>query len=191
MLKNQNGFTLLDLMVSIGIIGVITSVMLPHFNRYKAKAMTTEAKVYLSSAYTHMSIFRNEYGMYASCLKYMGFDPSASSFKRVYAIGFDSDQIIDQRVYDSAVASGLSSRGCPRHYRASLRGSFFPAGKSVSQVRPVDEVEDSSIGSQNAYDQTFTLTAMGIISKDKTDKNEQSKFTIDERKIIRMVESGY
>ena len=51
-LNNQSGFTLVELMIVVAIIGVLSAVAVPNFKKYQAKAKSSEAKVQLAAAYT-------------------------------------------------------------------------------------------------------------------------------------------
>lgn len=86
--KNEQGFTLVELMIVVAIIGVLSAVAIPNFKKYQAKAKTSEAKVQLAAAYTALQAFYGDYGVYSTCLAYMGYDPGNEYLSRYYAIGF-------------------------------------------------------------------------------------------------------
>ena len=56
-LKRQDGFTLVELMVVVAIIGLLSAVAIPNFKKYQAKAKVSEAKLQLSAAYTAEQFF--------------------------------------------------------------------------------------------------------------------------------------
>ena len=86
--KSESGFTLVELMIVVAIIGVLSAVAVPNFKKYQAKAKTSEAKLQLAAAYTAEQAFFGDFGIYHTCLSYMGFDPTTEAPQRYYAIGF-------------------------------------------------------------------------------------------------------
>ena len=50
--NNQQGFTLLELMIVIGIIGILAAIAIPNFVSYRKRAYDRSAQADLSSAYS-------------------------------------------------------------------------------------------------------------------------------------------
>lgn len=109
-LKRQEGFTLVELMVVVAIIGILSAVAIPNFKKYQARSRTSEAKLQLAAAYTAQQSFYSDFSIYHTCLRYMGYDPSMEAASRFYSMGFYGVTAgIDAAAYSSAVNSGLNS----------------------------------------------------------------------------------
>jgi prepilin-type N-terminal cleavage/methylation domain-containing protein len=50
--KNQKGFTLIELMIVIAIIGILAAIAIPQFNSYRKRAYNASANTDIKNAYT-------------------------------------------------------------------------------------------------------------------------------------------
>jgi prepilin-type N-terminal cleavage/methylation domain-containing protein len=62
----QGGFTLIELMMVTGIIGLLASIAIPTFMQYQSRARTSEAKATLGAIYTGEIVYFTEEGRYGS-----------------------------------------------------------------------------------------------------------------------------
>lgn len=84
-LKSQAGFSLVELMVVVAIIGILASLAIPSVGKYMAKARQSEAKTQLSSLYTAEKAFYAEYAAYHTMFGAIGYSPEG---KLRYVVGF-------------------------------------------------------------------------------------------------------
>lgn len=59
-LRKQEGFTLIELMIVVAIIGILAAIAIPNFVTYQSKSKQSEAKVSLGAIYTSTVAFQAE-----------------------------------------------------------------------------------------------------------------------------------
>ena len=64
--KENKGFSLVELMVAVGIIGVMSTIAVPRYQEFRAKAAQAEAQATLSSIYTLQQLYFTENDEYAT-----------------------------------------------------------------------------------------------------------------------------
>jgi len=62
---SDDGFTLIELMIVVAIIGILAGIAIPQYQNYVAKSKQAEAGEILSAVYTDEILFQSEYGFYA------------------------------------------------------------------------------------------------------------------------------
>jgi prepilin-type N-terminal cleavage/methylation domain-containing protein len=87
-LSAQAGFTLIELMIVVGIIGILVAIAAPNFARYQSKARQSEAKIALAAIYGGEKSFYSEYSVYIGSMDAIGYAPEGS--KRFYSVGFSA-----------------------------------------------------------------------------------------------------
>ena len=108
--NRQKGFTLIELMIVVVIIGILAALAIPRFMSATVKAKESEAKTILKQIYTLESTYRQEAGQYTAVLGDIGFDVPTNS-KFVYAI-------------DAAAANTFTASATPDGTDADLVTTF-------------------------------------------------------------------
>ncbi len=86
MQTKQGGFTLIELMIVVGIVGILVAVAAPNFSRYQSKARQSEAKLALAAVYGAEKAFYSEYSAYIPSFDAIGYVPEGA--KRFYSVGW-------------------------------------------------------------------------------------------------------
>jgi prepilin-type N-terminal cleavage/methylation domain-containing protein len=209
MKKNKlqtKGFTLIELMATVAIIGVLAAIAIPNYLKYQRKARQAEAKVLLGSAYLAENSIRQDQHTYSACLGQIGFtvegySPSGTNnAQNFYGLGF-SDTAADApscSPYDMATGTTKNCKAYSWRRNTSsgwdavgtcgkIAGStFFPGALSEnsggSHVIPTTAVafNGSAVLSNN-----FTLRAVGQVGG-----NSNDIWIVDENKQIYQQQDG-
>ncbi len=79
-IRNNKGFSLVELMVVVAIIGILAAIAVPNFQRFTAKSKQSEAKSSLSAVYSAERAFAAEWQAFFADFRnigYLNFGPAA------------------------------------------------------------------------------------------------------------------
>ncbi len=72
-LTNKKGFTLIELMIVVAIIGILAAIAIPNFMNYQCKAKQSEAKSNLGNIKTMQEAYRAEHDAFSTSMGAIGF----------------------------------------------------------------------------------------------------------------------
>jgi len=87
----KRGFTLIELMIVVAIIGILAAIAIPNFIRFQARSKQSEAKSNLKSLFTAERSFYQEKDRYSVYINEIGFSPERGN-RYYYQLGAASPQ---------------------------------------------------------------------------------------------------
>ena len=180
MFRNENGFSLIELMVVVAIIGILSAVAVPQFQKFQKKAKQAEAKMGLAAVYTAQKVFHIEHDTYYNNLWATGYQPHGVMNYAAYIL------------FESGIAEppGYSGDLAKNQYISTLQicGTTFAAGISQECKRdPATLPNASDIPSLSSYLATRTTFLAGASTKSD---NFLDVWSLDHRKQLTNVING-
>lgn len=190
--RHRLGFTLVELMIVVAIVGVLGTIGVPTFRRLIQKSKQSEAKVLLGSMYRLEAAFYGEFETYGNNFKLMGFELDGNP--SYYSVGIPGDPIchpsIGAHIPQSTTpfAPGII-RKFPSYYAEEEIAVFMREGlapnsgfclKGAVKVSPAP--------------QTYRMTASGVIAPgipiDSPNAAETDQWAMNEMRQLSHVVDG-
>ena len=155
-LSNPNGFTLVELMVVVAIIGILSAIAVPNFKKYQAKAKQSEAKIQLAAVYTTEIGANSDYDTYATCLTDLGYEISPKGY---YWVGFSASDATTLAVITGRAGVCTAVSASPSTFSYAVAPSILLKANSASTT-----VVQGDLTAIVPTATTFTASSAGNIS---------------------------
>ncbi len=187
--KKNAGFTLVELMVVVAIVGILAAIALPQYNKFTNAAKQSEAQNNLGAARLAEVAFKTKnvtYNEYTMCLNVAGFSPEnynttyANRHTGRYAIGFNPVAgSINVTTYVASKQQGYSA--CD--VSAGTNGKTYFQGSQSSTTAQDLTSNSANGGAFHIVNSTFTIGAEGTLSSSDV-------WTMDSTGALNNVSSG-
>jgi type IV pilus assembly protein PilA len=105
----QKGFTLIELMIVVAIIGILAAVALPAYQDYTARSQVSETLSLMAGPQTAVTEFWSNKGKLPASNASAGLSqPASISGKYVTTVKVDSNGVIIAKIKPSGVAKGIA-----------------------------------------------------------------------------------
>jgi type IV pilus assembly protein PilA len=171
------GFTLVELMVVVAIIGILAAVAVPNYQKFQAKAKQTEAKSNLSNIKSVEMSYAVDASTFTTCLSNIGFYIPITQVKNYtsgFSSGFSSCGPGGGSLCSGIYSAGSVSTTCGEndgvsYFLANVKAKgALPASSNLSTISSMTNISFmagavGSINPSSASLDTWTITdSLGI-----------------------------
>lgn len=179
---SEKGFSLVELMIVVAIIGILATIAIPNFNRFQVKARQSEAKSLLGGLYIAEKSFFAEWNSYYGDFRDVGFTPEG---RMRYAVGFAAVGAAIPAPFVPSTVGGAASTA----FNSTIAWAVA-AGATVASAYAASTVAVAGCGAAGANTTNAAFVATANATAAALGSANADKWTISEGNLICNNEPG-
>lgn len=177
--NSQAGFSLIELMIVVAIIGILTTIAVPNFNRFQAKARQSEAKSQLAAIYAAEKSFYAEWSTYYGDFRDIGYSPVG---RLSYHVGFAAAGTAPSAPFNHATAGTSAAGGAC--FNTTVANCGFQFQKTAQLPASLATTTASSTCGQTGSTSTPSTTRFLATAYGRVSETGEDTWSINEANIL-------
>ena len=153
---NNKGFSLIELMIVVAIIGILATVAIPNFQRFQTKSRQSEVKGHLGGIYIGEQAFFAEWSQFYGDFRDIGFSPTGAM---KYTVGFAGTIGAPPVPFTGSTLGG----GAGTAFNSKVAGAAPLANVGAAPAYAAAAAAGACVAGANPTANTFNVTGVGAI----------------------------